>query len=324
MIRASVLATCLLALSPRVAQAEPLKLDGEIAALSSAAIAPPTVRNQWQFQITTLAPDGAPVKAGDVVVGFDGTELQRRLVEAQGKLKEKQSERATLLLDLAERERSEQLATAEQASTLGKAQRKADQPIGLLRSVDYRKLVIERDQAEQRDRLVRRREVLAARQRDAERALVDAEAEQFQTEVSNLSLSLAALNVTAPRDGIVVVRSNWRGERFEIGTQVFMGQPVAEIPDPATLVVRAVLPERDLLRIAVGMPARVQVQGGSGRLLAGKVAELGLAVRSKSRLSPVPVIDVLIELTGDTSGLKTGHPVTVEVDVPAAQRGVSP
>ena len=308
----------LLLLASGATQAAQITLEGEVAALRSAAIAPPTVPNLWNFQITQLAADGAPVKAGMPVVTFDGNELQRRLMEAQGKLKEKQSERAKLVLDLAERERTEGLATAEQVSTLGKARRKAEQPAGLLRSVDYRKLVIERDQAERREQLVRRRETLAAQQRQAERALVEAELAQFQSEVDKLGRALAALMVPAPRDGIVVVRSNWRGERFEVGTQIFMGQAVAEIPDPSTLVVRAVLPERDLLRIAVGQPARVQVQGGSGRVLAGKVSELGRAVRSKSRLTPVPVLDVLIELSGDTEGLKTGLPVSVEVTVPDA------
>jgi multidrug resistance efflux pump len=307
----------LAALSPAPAAASTLSLEGEIAALRSAAIAPPAVPNLWQFQITQLAPDGAPVKAGQVMVAFDANELTRRLMEAQGKLKEKQSERAKLVLDLAERERTERLATAEQASNATKAQRKADQPAELLRSVDYRKLVIEREQAERRDALMRQREGLAARQRAAELALVEAELKQAQDETTMLTAAIAALNVTAPRDGIAVVRSNWRGERFEVGSQVFVGQSVAEIPDPATLVARAVLPERDLFKVEVGMPVRVQVQGGTGRVFAGKVVEMGRAVRSKSRQSPVPVVDVTVALTGDTTGLKTGQPVTVEVEAVA-------
>jgi len=321
-MKPSLLALLLLALLPPApAAATPLSLEGEIAALRSAAIAPPAVPNLWQFQITQLAPDGAPVKAGQVMVAFDANELQRRLMEAQGKLNEKQSERAKLVLDLAERERTERLATAEQTSNATKAQRKAEQPAELLRSVDYRKLVIEREQAERRDLLMRQREARPARQRAAELALVEAELSQFQDQVTMLTAAIAALNVTAPRDGIAVVRSNWRGERFEVGSQVFVGQSVAEIPDPATLVARAVLPERDLFKLEVGMPVRVQVQGGTGRIFAGRVVEIGRAVRSKSRQSPVPVVDVTVELTGDTAGLKTGQPVTVEAGPLAASAG---
>lgn len=301
-----------------------LSLDGEIAALDSASISPPSVRGVWNFQITQLATDGSTLKAGQPVVTFDGNELQRRLVDAQAQRKQKQSEQAKLLLDLAERERTDRLATAEQQANLQKAERKAEQPAELVRSVDYRKLVIEREQAARRNALMQRKEGLAQRLREAERALIASDVARAQSDVDELSRALSSLSVPAPRDGVVVVKSNWRGERYEIGSQVFMGQSVAEMPDPGTLVVRATVAERDMLRVKQGQPARIRMQGGAGQRLQGTVAELGRAVRSKSRLAPVPVLDVLVHLQGDTSGLKTGMPVVVEVDVPDAAAGVAP
>lgn len=321
MIRMAALA---LALACVPAAADVLTLEGEVAALSSAPISPPSVRNAWSFQITQLAADGALLKQGEPAVTFDGTDIQRQLTDAQGLLKQKKSEESKLLLDLAERERTERLATAEQAATLDKARRKADQPADIIRSVDYRKLVIERERATRRAVLVQQREVLARRQREAERALIAAEVAQASNDVDELTRALGSLSVLAPRDGVLVVKSNWRGERYEVGSQAFMGQRVAEMPDPSTLVVRATLAERDMLRIAVGLPARVQVQGGAGQRLSGRVAEMGRAVRSKSRLSPMPVIDVLVRLEGDTTGLKTGMPVSVQVDVPALRTAATP
>jgi len=321
MIRMAALALALVCVP---AAADVLTLEGEVAALSSAPISPPSVRNAWSFQITQLAADGALLKQGEPAVTFDGTEIQRQLADAQGLLKQKQSEESKLLLDLAERERTERLATAEQAATLDKARRKADQPADIIRSVDYRKLVIERERATRRAVLVRQREVLARRQREAERALIAAEVAQASNDVDELTRALGSLSVLAPRDGVLVVKSNWRGERYEVGSQAFMGQRVAEMPDPSTLVVRAMLAERDLLRIAVGVAARVQVQGGAGQRLSGRVVEMGRAVRSKSRLSPMPVVDVLVRLEGDTTGLKTGMPVSVQVDVPAVRTSVAP
>ncbi len=313
----------MLLLSP-LAAAETLQLDGEIAALDSAGVAPPTVRGVWNFQITQLATDGSTLKAGQPVVTFDGNELQRRLVEAQGQLKQKQSEQAKLLLDLAERERTDRLATAEQDANLQKAERKAEQPADLIRSVDYRKLVIEREQAARRQTLMQRKEVLAQRLRAAERTLLASDVARAQSDVDELTRALSSLAVPAPRDGVVVVKSNWRGERYEIGSQVFMGQSVAEMPDPGTLVVRATVAERDMLRLAEGAPARIRLQGGAGQRLQGKVAEMGRAVRSKSRQSPVPVLDVLVHLVGDTTDLKSGMPVVVEVDVPDVGNEVAP
>ncbi len=295
------------------AQAAPLTLDGEIAAQDSAVIAPPFIQGLWNYQIVELAADGSRVKAGDVVVAFDAGELQRRLLEAQGKLNEKRSARATLVLDLAERARREQLTVAEARSNREKAERKAQQPAELLRSVDYRKLVVEREQAERRAELLEQRAERAADQRRAEQALVDAEVAQLEEEVARLSAGIAAVRVLAPRDGIVLVRSSWRGERFETGSQVFMGQAIAEIPDPASLGVRATVAERDLLKIAAGQRVRVRVEGGAGATLSGRIDSIGRSVRSKSRLQPVPVVDVQVALDAPDPSLKPGQAVRVEV-----------
>ena len=315
--RTVAFALALMVAGPLTAQA--LRLEGEIAAARSEAISPPAVQNQWQFQITQLAPDGSRVQAGQVVVAFDATDVQRRLQDAESRLKEKRSERERLLLDLAERERTEALTLEEQRAELGKAERKAAQPAELLRSVEYRKQVIARGRAERRLALFEQRYAAGRAQRAAERALVEAELAQLQSEVATLTTSLAALQVKAPRDGILILRSGWRGERFEVGTQVFVGQSVAEIPDPESLMVRATAPERELLRLAVGARARVRVEGGAGRQIDARVMRIGTAVRSKSRRQPIPVIDVELALEGDTAGLRPGQAVGIELQ-PAEAR----
>jgi multidrug resistance efflux pump len=295
-----------------------LRLEGEIAAARSDAIAPPAVENQWQYQVTQMAPDGSRVKAGDVVVAFDGAEVQRRLQEAESKRREKRSERERLLLDLAERERTEALTLEEQRAERIKAERKTEQPAELLRSVEYRKLVIDRSRAEQRDALFEQRYAAGRAQRAAERVLVEAELTQLETEVATLGRAVTELQVKAPRDGILVLRTGWRGERFEVGSQVFIGQAVAEIPDPATLLVRATAPERELMRLAVGAKARVRVEGGAGRQIDARVTRIGTAVRNKSRRQPIPVIDVELSLEGDTAGLRPGQAVGVELEATEA------
>lgn len=297
----------------RSASSAALRLEGEIAAARSAAIAPPTVENQWQYQVTQMAADGSRVEAGQVVVSFDGAEVQRRLQEAESKRREKRSERERLVLDLAERERTEALTLEEQRAERVKAERKAEQPAELLRSVEYRKLVIDRRRAEQRDGLFEQRYAAGRAQRAAERGLVDAELAQLETEVARLGRAVTELQVKAPRDGILVLRTGWRGERFEVGSQVFVGQAVAEIPDPTSLLVRATAPERELQRLAIGASARVRVEGGAGRQIDARVTRIGAAVRSKSRRQPIPVIDVELALDGDTEGLRPGQAVGVEL-----------
>ncbi|MCK7592383.1 HlyD family secretion protein [Pseudomarimonas salicorniae] len=305
----------LLALLPLVAAANgPLRLEGEIVAQRSASLAPPSIEGMWNYSITFLAPDGTPVKQGQPVLGFDGNQLQTTLQQKQSALKEKLSQSEKLALEHAARERDERIATEQARANRDKAQRKASQPEDLLRGIEYRKLVVDREHNEALLALAERRELLAAEQRRQERAMLDAEIAQLRREVAQAEEGLAALQLKAPRDGLLVHRGSWNGEKFDVGSQVWRGQTVAEIPDPATLAVRASLPEVDYLKVRQGQPARVTVEG-SGASLVGSLARIGQTVRSRSRLQPVPVVELLITVEGDLGRLKPGQAVRVELDV---------
>lgn len=302
-----------LAFNGSAAVEAPLVLQGEIVALDAIVLGPPPVSGQWQFQIVNLAQDGSRVEAGDAVIEFDAGDLQRRLIEANNKRNEKSRERDKLVLELAERERNQGLDVAEERAKLEKARRKAAQPAETMPSIEYRKLVLQREQAERRMGLVATRAKRAAEQRRAELALVESELLQAEAESTMLIAAIAAMRVVAPRAGIVQVRTGWRGERFETGSQVWMAQTVADLPDSESLSVRAVLPERELSRVQVGQSVRVLLDGGAASALPGRVVELGRVVRSKSKLQPIPVLDVLVRFDSPPTGIKPGQSARVEI-----------
>ncbi|MGO1070797.1 HlyD family secretion protein [Lysobacter sp. CA199] len=295
------------------AAAAPLRVDGEVYARRTSPLMPPSVDRMWQFNITQLATDGAPVKRGQPVISFDSSDVVKQLSEKQSQLKEKQSELEKLDLELAERERSERLATSEAQAALDKAQRKTQQPAELIAGIEYRKLLVARTQMERKMTLARKRETLSAEQRRQERRLLAAERAQLQADVDRLQRSLAALNVIAPRDGLMMHRSNFEGEKYDVGSQVWVGQTVAEIPDLSTLAVRAELAERDLQKVRVGTPVRIVVEGGAGSVLRGRIASVGRAVRSKSQVQPVPVLDLDVQLDDARAPLRPGQAVRVEI-----------
>lgn len=297
------------------ALAATLRIDGEVYAQRSSSLMPPSVDRMWQFNITQLAPDGSAVKKGDIVVAFDSNELTRQLAEAQSQLQEKQRELEKLDLDLAERQRSAALATAEARAQMEKAQRKTEQPRELVAALQYDKLMDDRRRTEKRAALSAAREKLAAEQRRQERRLTASELAKLQADVTRLQTSLAALVLPAPRSGIMMHKSNWNGEKFDVGSQVWRGQALAEIPDDTTLAVRAELPERDLRRVVVGARARIVVEGGGGGAHLGKVVTIGRAVRSKSQVQPIPILDVEIRLDDPKARLRPGQAVRVELTV---------
>ena len=298
-----------------MANAAPLEIEGEIIANRTMPLAPPALQDVWQLSIAELAPEGGKVKAGDVVVRFEVGDLSRQLLDNQNKLTETTREREQLLLALAERERNEALTTAEARADLDKAVRKASQPQDAIRSIDYRKLVVERARAEKRMVLQERREKLVRKQRAAELRLVETEIARLQSEVNRLSGSITALSVKAPIGGMMLYRSNFQGEKFAVGAQVWIGMAVAEIPDTTSLAVRATLPERELLRISKGDTARVRIDTAAGTLSA-RVVRIGQAVHSKSGVQPIPVVDLYLEFDRKATGVRPGQQVRVELDPP--------
>ncbi|MBD8879932.1 HlyD family efflux transporter periplasmic adaptor subunit [Rhodanobacter sp. 7MK24] len=292
-----------------------LQVDGEIYAQRSLAISPPAVDGLWQMTVTQMAGDGAKVKKGDPVVVFEGTTVMKDLTTKQGQLDEKRRRQEQLRLDLADRAREAELATAQAKADLDKAMRKANQPKEYVARVDYSKLVIARSKAERRYALTAQRAHVAATERTAEQRMADAEVTQLDAEVAKLKAALASLTVPAPRDGIVLHQSSFDGGRVDVGSQIWMGQSVAQMPDLSTLAVRAALPERDLDRAQIGQRVRVVLSGGGERGLDGRIAEIGNTVHSRSRVDAVPVVDLVVTLDQGLAGLKPGQ--TVQVDIPA-------
>ena len=307
----STLATLILAANGAIA---PLQLEGEVIATRSATLAAPPLVFIWQLNIAQMLPEGSAVKAGDVVVTFETTELNKQLLDHQNKLNEKQREREKLRLSLAEGEREDELKTEEARAELEKATRKASQPVEVVRNVDYQKLVIDRERRAKRMALFEQRQRASSAQHAAEARLVEVEIKRHELEIARLTGNIESMSVKAPMDGMMLRRAGWNGVKFDVGSQVFIGLPVAEIPDMRSLVVRGLLPERELTRVAIGDPTKVHVEGGSGATLGGKIARINRVVRSKSRVQPIPIIEVFIELDRPPQGIRPGQPVRIEVE----------
>lgn len=304
------------------ADATTLKMTGEVYPRQSAAIMPPHVEDLWQMTVTQMAPDGQNVKKGEPLVTFDGGDLAKNLAAKQSELKEKERQQDKLRLELAVKARDEELAVAQAAADLTKAQREASRPADYVPGVEYKKLLIDHEKMLRHADLSTEHASAAAAERAAEQREADADVARLKADVGRLQTSLAGLTVIAPRDGIFQHAMAWNGQRIDVGTQVWRGQSVGSIPDMGTLAVRASLPERDYTRVARGAAVRILLDSGAGQTLTGHVAGIGLGVHSKSRVEPVPVIDLDIDLDKTAVSLKPGQPVQVEI-VENAQKGKS-
>lgn len=241
---------------------------------------------------------------------FGANDVDPRLATRSSALKEKQSALAKLKLEHAEGARTAELSVAEAQSNRERAQRKATQPKELIRRIDYDKLVIERGLAEELALLAVRQRDSQARARKAEAATLASEIAQHASAIAELSKGKAQLTVNAAHDGIVLYRTQFNGEKFAVGSQVWKGLSVATVADPTQLIVVAKVPEVQAAAVQVGQAARVTFAGANIAFKA-RVSRLGRTFHGKSRSQPIVVRDVELEFDSMPTAMKPGGAVQV-------------
>ena len=75
-----------------------VEMSGALEAIDTTSIGPPPIADVWDYKIAFMAPEGQEVKAGTPVLGFDTSELDRRLEQekAEADAARKQIEKRTV------------------------------------------------------------------------------------------------------------------------------------------------------------------------------------------------------------------------------------
>ena len=80
-----------------------VEVTGELEAVDSDSLGPPLVSGIGEFKIARMAPEGLPIQKGQPALGFDTSELIR-------KLEEKQNERASVAAEIGKKRANAALA----------------------------------------------------------------------------------------------------------------------------------------------------------------------------------------------------------------------
>jgi multidrug efflux pump subunit AcrA (membrane-fusion protein) len=273
------------------------EVTGALASLSSESLGPPPLPDVWDFKIAMLAPEGAEVKRGQPVLGFDTSELQRKLdektAEADQARKQIEKERA----DLSLRTKDERLALANAEARLRKTGLKLDAPPDILGINERKTAEIEHDLA--------KRETASAKSRlqsleAAARARIDllqSKLQQASSVVAQTHDSIRQMMRTAPRDGTVVYATNWRGEKKKVGDSCWKAERVVEIPDLTRMKAEGEVDEVDAGRVAVGQRVILRLDAHPDDELHGTITMAARTVqRKRGTQDPVKVLRVDIAL----------------------------
>ena len=260
-------------------------LTGELEASRGDMISVPPLPS-WQTSIKWLAVDGAEVQAGEKVVELDNTtfatELDAKRQTLTQTLQELQQKESEWKADL----EAKQLDVEKRRTELDKAKIEAAVPHEVLSDRDYE----ERQTALSRARVAyeKAQDVLRSQLKavQADRGNLQLRMQKAERDIMRAEGAIESLVLRAPRGGIVVVRDiPWEGRKMQAGDTVFVGFPIAQIPEMSSLQVSAWLADVDDGRIAVGQRANVVLDGYPQMAFGGKVTSISAVAHESARMS---------------------------------------
>jgi HlyD family secretion protein len=270
-------------------------LSGELEAARGDSLAVPPLPN-WQTAIKWLAEDGATVKAGEPVAELDNSALTADLeqkrqtaMQAAQELRQKEGEWEA---DLEGKQLEVDKKKAEVEKT--RLQTLVPKELQSMRQFEQNELAFKKATIEHEKAV----DVLRSRRTavEAERQNVLLRIAQAERDIAIAEQGINALVLRAPRDGIVVVRDHWQGRKLQVGDTVFVGFPIAMLPELTSMRVKASLADVDDGKIATGMPVVITLDGYPDVNYTGRISSISAVAQESRRQSLRRHFDVVIDL----------------------------
>jgi HlyD family secretion protein len=302
-----------------------VELRGEIRPVRSIVMAAPM--QSGDLQIVKLARNGSTVKAGDLVVMFDTSTVDRTILEKRTEVKQAEAEidQARAQMKIAE----EQTATALMKARYDVDRSKIDvaaQSEELNSKIDREKAKLALADAEQR---LKESAEKAGSDRAAAQADLNGKIRKREKALADLQRaerSRANLEMRAPADGMVSIMPNYRAggvfgsnaPEFREGDRAWSGAQVVELPDLAEIRFEARLDETDRGRIAAGQSATIRVDAVPDRQFKAVVSDVSVIARidfTSGTWPPARNFDLKLNLDEKDQRLRPGMSSTARIAV---------
>jgi multidrug resistance efflux pump len=267
--------------------------DGLVQAAEATPLGPPPM-TRGMMRIAWLAPDGTQVQPGDVVIRFDPTDLETRLLEgrteratAEARIKRTQVREASAGKNL---ERDAKMAAVE----LDYAQKYQSKDPDVFSRVDIAKSEIDAKLAAARKDNAEEVRGIRGELAEVEIDLLGIERRKADLKVTQAEGDLKALEVRAPHAGIFTLRDQW-GQMPRVGTNVWGGNAVAELPRLDALEAKVYVLEADAGGLKAGVAATVVVDGRPETALKARVRTVDTLAQPRTPDVPVQYFGAVLE-----------------------------
>ena len=291
-------------------------LTGELKAERSVMINAPRIQSNFGNTITYLAPEGAIVKAGELIVEFDNSTLLNSKADAEQTLDEAKLNIAKRKADL-EAQRCDRLTSLAQAeSSLKRAELYGKIDKSLLSANDYQKYQLNVVQAKLSLEKAREDFRNFEETYGLQMALVQIDQSQAEINLKKIDSDMSQLKINAPQDGIFIYGDNWQSNRkVQPGDSIFPGMEVANIPDLNSMQVIGYVYDTEYGKLKSGMPCIVKLDALPDFEVGGRVVSLTSVAARRGFASTKKLFQTVITLDRvDAELLKPG--MTARINVP--------
>ncbi len=272
-------------------------VTGTLAALDSGSFGPPQLNDVWDFKIAMMGPEGSEVKKGQPVLGFDTTELQKRLEEKTAEADQARKEIEKQKADLALKREDERLNLAQAEASLRKSTLKLDAPADLVSVKERKQVELDDNLAKQQVAATRNRITSLERAARAQIALLESKLRRAAAIVAETQSAIRQMTLLAPRNGTVVYVTNWRGDKKKIGDTCWRMERVIEIPDLSRMIARGDVDEVDAGKITVGQRVTIRLDAHPDEEFHGTITKMSKTVQPQPQTKdPSKVLRVEIAL----------------------------
>jgi multidrug efflux pump subunit AcrA (membrane-fusion protein) len=273
-----------------------LLLNGELRAVRSRTIFGTTPED---VKIVYLPPEGTIVKAGDRLVELDSLTVLNKIKDNEEKIFaadneivkiKAQNEAALRDLDI---ELSKLWLAYEQAKL------KAVVPVDVQPRREYQdaQLALEKAKTEYENQLNKIEQKKKEQAADLQVKIIDND--KLRVQLNRDKSYLNGMQLKAPTDGMVIYCDHWnRNERrkLQVGDMVWMGVPIARLPDLTEMEVLAQVNEVDGPKLSIGGKAEVRLDTYPETAITGSIKEISQTAIKASWMAKAKVFRVVIAL----------------------------
>ena len=267
---------------------------GELQAVNASYLTMPRINfiYGYRFKIIGLAEHGRNVHKGDSVIIVDPSAVQKFIIEKSESLENEiaatnklRAQITNNIQDLRSQLRNEQASY--DIKKLG-AERSGFEAAGIRRVIE-----LEFKQAEIKLKKIQRNLELKPKLDSIDLHIQLIKVSQKENELKAAQETLTKFVVTSPLDGIFVVEENWNtGQMIRVGEEVYIGEPVAKIPDIRSMKVKGFVMENDIGRIKEGLKVIIRLDALPSVAFNGVINSLGRVCieRDDKKVFPVEVM----------------------------------